>query len=209
MGVLNRLRAYAREHRGTLSVKHCIWISPVLFMAHALEDAPGLAQWMGTIPLFVPVRRGQVIIALSLLIGLCLLSTYVADRRPRWGKYVLVWVQCYLFLHGIAHVIPSVWLLMYTPGLFSGVLLVPWSWYVVRRIREHHRISAKMLLATFAIAVLSYNPVLEIAFVLGDFVSRPPALPHGSREAQLSEQISRSRFAEMRRVGRQSSRRHL
>lgn len=175
MGVLNQLRAYAHDGR-TLSFNHCVWISPVVFMAHALEDAPDLAQWMRTIPLFEPVSRGQVIAALIFLIGLCLVSTYLADRSPRWGIYTFVWVQCFLFLHGIAHLIPSLWLLAYTPGLVTGILLIPFSWYVFRRIRKQRRISRKMLTAVFAIAVVSYNPVLRIAFKLGGLFSKPPTV---------------------------------
>ncbi len=194
-----------------MSFKHCMWISPVFFTIHALEDAPGLAQWMGTIPLFEPVRRGQVIAALIVFIGLCFLLSYSAERSPRWGIYALVWVQCFVFLHGIAHLIPALWLLEYTPGLITGILLIPASWYVFRRVRKQRQISVKVLIAIFAIAVISYNPLLQIAFMLGDVVSRPlmfkprpPALPRDGRIA-----VSASGwFGEGRTVVRKSDRRH-
>jgi hypothetical protein len=138
-----------------------------------MEDVPRLAEWMATIPWFEPINRAQLIIALILLIGLACLAAYAAHQGSRFGIYFFIWVQSFIFMHGIAHLIPSLWLLAYTPGIVTGGILIPVSLYLIRRAREECGISWKMFAAIFVLAILLYDPVLRVAFEVGGLVSRP------------------------------------
>lgn len=147
-----------------------LWLSPALFAIHAVEDAPRLAEWMRSVQLFEPVSREQLIVALSLLVGLSCLCAYGAHTGARWGVYGFVWTQGFLFLHGISHLLPSVWLLEYTPGLVTGLLLLPVSYYVYRRARNYCYFGRKMAAVLLIAAVLLYDPVLRLAFKVGSAV---------------------------------------
>ena len=101
------------------SFRHYLWLSPALFAIHAVEDAPHMAERMRSVQLFEPVSREQLIVALSLLLGLSCLCTYGAHAGARWSVYAFVWMQGLYSSMAFRHLIPSVWLLDYTPGLVT------------------------------------------------------------------------------------------
>ena len=70
-----------------------------------------------------PSRAGRLIIALLIFVAICCLGAYARYTPTRGGVYVFVWTQHIIFLHGVAHLITSIWFLAYTPGLVTGVLL--------------------------------------------------------------------------------------
>jgi hypothetical protein len=152
--------------------RRSLWLSPALFAIHGLEDSPNLAEWMRRTQLFEPVSRGQLIVALSLLLALSCLCAYAAHTGTHWGVYALVWMQGLIFLHGVSHLISSVWLLEYTPGLVTGLLLLPVSYYVYRRARNYCYFGRKMAAVLLIAAVLLYDPVLRLAFKVGSAVIR-------------------------------------
>jgi hypothetical protein len=129
---------------------------------------------MRAVPMFEPVTREQLIVALSLLDALCCVSAFMAHRGTKWGVFVFLWMQGFVFLHGVAHLIPSLWVADYTPGLVTGVLLLPVSYFLYRCARRYcplRRWTAALLLA---LAVLLYDPVLRLAFKAGDAVTNQP-----------------------------------
>lgn len=146
------------------------WLSPVLFAVHAVEDAPHLAEWMRRIRLFEPVSRGQLIVALLLLFALSSLCAYAGRLGTRWGVYAFVWMQTLIFLHGVAHLITSVWFVEYTPGLATGLLLLPVSYYGWRRARDYCHFGRKTAVVLVLSAVLLYDPLLRLAFKAGGAV---------------------------------------
>ena len=149
-----------------------VWLSPALFAIHAVEDAPRLAEWMRSVQLFEPVSREQLIVALSLLVGLSCLCAYGAHTGARWGVYAFVWMQGFIFLHGVSHLIPSVWLLEYTPGLMACLLLLAVSYYVYRHARNYCYFGRKMGAVLMVAVVLLYDPVLRLTFNVGSAVTR-------------------------------------
>jgi hypothetical protein len=155
---------------GSLSLsafRKTLWISPALFLAHAGEDSPRLAEWMRRTQLFEPVSRAQTIVALLLLAALSFLCAYAAHKGTRWGIYILVWMQGFTFLHGVSHLIPSILLLGYTPGLVTGLLLMPVSYYVYRRARDYRYFGGKLAAALLMAAILLYDPVLRLSYKAG------------------------------------------
>ena len=141
-----------------------IWFSPILFAIHVFEDAPQLAEWMRETQLFEPVSRGQLIVALLILVMLFFLCTGIVNWNQRWGIYAFLWMQSFVLLHGVAHLIPSIWLLRYTPGSITGILLILFSILVYRRTRTNRQIRPRVLGLLFASAVLLYDPVVRLAF---------------------------------------------
>ena len=150
--------------------RRCLWLSPALFAIHAAEDAPSLAERMRSVQLFEPVSREQLIVALSLLVGLSCLCAYGAHTGARWGVYAFTWMQGFIFLHGISHLIVSIWFLAYTPGFVTGALLLPLSYFEYRRARNFFCFGRKTATVLLIAAVLLYDPVLRLAFKAGGAV---------------------------------------
>ena len=162
------------------SFRRSLWLSPALFAIHAVEDSPNLADWMRRTQLFEPVSRGQLIIALSFLLALSCLCAYAGRTGTRCGVYALVWMQGFIFLHGASHLIASAWLLEYTPGLVTGSLLLPLSYFVYRRARNYRHFGWKTAAMLLISAVLLYDPVLRLAFKAGSAVIHGPHQPDTS-----------------------------
>ncbi len=175
------LRSPRVENISLSYFRRYLWLSPALFAIHAVEDAPRLAEWMRSVQLFEPVSREQLIVALSLLIGLSCLCAYGAHTGARWGVYGFVWTQGFLFLHGVSHLIPSVWLLEHTPGLVTGLLLLPVSYFVYRRARNYCYFGWKTAAVLLIAAVLLYDPILRLAFKSGSAVIHEQHRPDQSR----------------------------
>lgn len=174
MAVPDTSALHLQEDDRWLSFQRCLWISPIALTAHAVEDVPRLAQWMRETQLFEPVNRQQLAVALAFLIGLSCLSSYAAGKRRRWGVYAFLWMQGFILLHGISHVVPSLWLLTYTLGTATGVLLIPYSAYVIRDIRKERNISRKALTVIVILCIFLYDPVLRLSFTFGDLVEPQP-----------------------------------
>jgi hypothetical protein len=167
------------------SFRRSLWLSPALFAIHAVEDSPNLADWMRRTQLFEPVSRGQLIVALSLLLALSCLCAYAGHTGTRWGVYALVWMQGFIFLHGVSHLISSVWLLEYTPGLVTGLLLLPLSYFVYRHARNYCYFGWKTAAVLLIAAVLLYDPVLRLAFKAGSAVIHEQHRPDPSLDRAL------------------------
>lgn len=160
-----------------------VWLCPIVFAIHALEDAPLLADWMNSVPVFEHVTQRQLLIALVFLVGLASLatSTAAATKKSRIGLYWFLWMQGFLFLHGIAHLLPSLWVLGYTPGFWTALLLnIPVAVYLLWRSRKEGLVSRRALVIVCVLAVLLYDPVLRMAFQIGAekiLQNNPPASP--------------------------------
>jgi Protein of unknown function with HXXEE motif len=147
-----------------------VWISPLAFLIHALEDAPRLAGWMNSVPMFEHVTERQLLIALAFLVGSAILATCVAVAGAKWRicLYWFLWMQGFLFLHGIAHLLPSIWVLGYTPGFWTALLLdIPVATYLLRRAWKESIVSRKTFVIISISAVLLYDPFLRLAFQIG------------------------------------------
>lgn len=175
-----------------LSFWHAVCLSPIAFFIHALEDAPRLAAWMNAVPLFEHVTQRQVDIALVFFVSSATLTTYlaVAKREWRFTLYGLVWMHGVLFLHGIAHVIPSIWVLAYTPGFWTAILLnIPVAVYLLCRARKERLLSRRALLIICLLSILLYDPFLRLAFRIGEGKIRQDNPPPDSGSVRVQLQV--------------------
>ena len=116
-----------------------IWLFPVLFLIHDLEELVGLKSWIernGKVvgerfPRFAPMFRcyttERMVKAVAEEFALCLLLTALAST----GKLPmqLIWYgafAAYTF-HLVVHIVQSVVLRMYVPAVATSVLLLPIS----------------------------------------------------------------------------------
>ncbi|HJT70777.1 MAG TPA: HXXEE domain-containing protein [Terriglobales bacterium] len=157
------------QHVLSLTVWQAMWLSPLAFAIHALEDAPHLAGWMNSVSVFDHVTQQQVMTAVIVFVILAVLATYLAVAlRKRFALYWFLWMQGFLFLHGVAHVLPSAWLLRYIPGLWTGLLVdIPVAGYLLHRARRERLVSRRAFATICLLAVLLYDPFLRFAFQIG------------------------------------------
>ena len=116
-----------------LTFSQLLWLVPVLFAIHNLEEVPQMERWSKRIPSHYsqPVTTRQFSLAVTLLTLLVLVVTILAVNYPANRLfYLLVFeFQVIILLNVfVPHVLTTVRFKMYSPGLVSGIVLsLPFS----------------------------------------------------------------------------------
>lgn len=123
----------------TLSFDRLLWLVPIFFALHNLEEAPFLEAWSKRIPLkiYPTVTTRQFAIAVTFLTLTGVLLTYIAlDYLPKpTGYFLVLGIQAILFFNAfIPHIGSMIRFRMYSPGVVTAVLItLPFSFYLFRR----------------------------------------------------------------------------
>jgi Protein of unknown function with HXXEE motif len=136
-------------------------LAPVIFAAHVLEEAPGLlsagyVSWFNSI---VPNGLGEPgfvranIAPLLITAALAGLAAFV----PRlWIMYILlIWLTHFMFANALFHLLATVVLHRYSPGVVTGAAFyLPFFAWFVRDLRKRFRASPEIILLIVILAGL-------------------------------------------------------
>ena len=112
-------------------------LAPVLFAAHVAEEAPGYVRWFNAIVVGQPIpETGFLAAQLTPFLAAAILGLGAAVTGSRWAGLVLVvWCSHFFFANAIYHLVASVVLVTFSPGLLTGTLLyLPFFWWLGRRV---------------------------------------------------------------------------
>lgn len=109
---------------------------PLVFIAHVLEEAPNFVGWFNSLvvppisqPLFLSVN------AVCLIITVAIAVVVATARGPVPGLVGAAWVGFLMLANAIFHIVGSVALRRYSPGLVTATLLyLPFSLLFLRAI---------------------------------------------------------------------------
>jgi len=145
----------------TLSIRQLLWLVPVFFMLHNLEEAPFMEGWSKRLPLKIhpAVSTRQFVIAVTFLTLAGFLLTYfgVEYLANQTGYLIVLGIQVILLFNAfIPHITATVRFRMYSPGVVTAILLtLPFSFYLFRRAL------AENLLGWTQFWILSPSPPLQ------------------------------------------------
>jgi hypothetical protein len=134
-------------------------LAPLLFAAHIAEEAPGLfsAGYVSWFNSFVSPRLGESNFwranLTPFLITLLLAALTVWIGRL-WMAYVLlVWLSHFVLANALFHIIATLAMLRYSPGLVTSVTLyLPFFLWFVWYLHRRHRASREIILLISALA---------------------------------------------------------
>ncbi len=108
-----------------LTSRWWLLLVPVLFAAHVAEEAPGYVRWFNAIVPGQPIPEAGFLAAqLTPLLAAAFLGLAAAVTGSRWaGLILMVWASHFFFANAIYHLVASVALWTYSPGLATGTLL--------------------------------------------------------------------------------------
>lgn len=128
----------------SLSFEFLLWLVPVFFALHNMEEAPFMERWSKRLPLKMhpSVTTRQFSIAVIILIIAGFLITYLEINylHGSTGYLLILGIQAILLFNAfIPHIVSAIAFRMYSPGVISAVLLtLPFSYYLFyRAINEH------------------------------------------------------------------------
>lgn len=160
----------------SLTFQQLLWLAPILFALHNLEEAPGMARWTHQIPARVhpPVTTRQFAIAVALLTGLCFAVTFIVTTNPQnpFGVYVLLGFQTAMLLNAfIPHLAATLWFRMYAPGVVTGTLVnVPFGVYLIRRAFAENQVELNAFVIASVVAVLTMIVLAALSLQVGKWI---------------------------------------
>jgi hypothetical protein len=122
-----------------LSFERLLWLVPVFFTLHNLEEAPFMEGWSQRLPLKIhpTVSTRQFVIAVTILTLAGFLLTYfgVEVLADRTGYLIVLGIQTILLFNAfVPHIAATIRFRMYSPGVVTAILLtLPFSFYLFRR----------------------------------------------------------------------------
>lgn len=100
-------------------------LAPVVFAAHVAEEAPGYARWFNSIVVGQPIPETGFLAAQGTpLAAAAVLGLGAAVTGSRWaGLILMIWGSHFFFANAVYHLVASIALWTYSPGLVTGTIL--------------------------------------------------------------------------------------
>ena len=142
----------------SLSFERLLWLVPIFFALHNLEEAPSREHWSKRLPLKIHpnVTTRQFTVAVTILSIIGFLITYLEINylHPSTGYLLILGLQAILLFNAfIPHIASTIGFRMYSPGVITAVLLtLPFSYYLFHRALNEHILSSNQFWILLAIA---------------------------------------------------------
>ena len=157
---------------GTMKKSTLLWLIPIFFTLHNLEEALTVPRYGNALLAKLPVsiqKIEPVGNAVQYLIALVLVTVppylfalaYRYAHKKRLPFYLLLGLQMVVFINVFSHVGMAVLLRGYAPGLITALLVnLPFSIYLFRRALREGWLTRKNLAVLFPVGLLLHGPGL-------------------------------------------------
>ena len=161
-----------------------LWLVPVFFLLHNLEEAPFMESWSKRLPLKIhpSISTRQFTVAVSFLTLAGFLVTYFAIRLHHSTGYLLVLgIQGVLFFNAfVPHIASTIYFRMYSPGVITAtVITIPFSIYLFRRALLENMMSWQELWILLAIAPFAMVLFAYLSLQIGKALDRSKRVEPG------------------------------
>jgi len=123
----------------SLPFERLLWLVPIFFTLHNLEEAPFMEDWSKRLPLKIhpTVSTRQFVIAVTFLTLAGFLVTYfgVEYLYNSTGYLLVLGIQAILLFNAfVPHIASTIRFRIYSPGVVTALLItLPFSFYLFRR----------------------------------------------------------------------------
>jgi hypothetical protein len=150
----------------SISFDRLLWLVPIFFTLHNIEEAPFMESWSKRLPLKIhpTVSTRQFVIAVTFLTLAGFLVTYfgVVYLGDRTGYLIVLGIQAILFFNAfIPHIASTLRFRIYSPGVITAtVITLPFSLYLFHRaltekILDWKQVWILMGVAPFAMVIFA------------------------------------------------------
>lgn len=162
----------------SLSFAQVLWLVPIFFTLHNLEEAPFMENWSKRLPLKIhpKVTTRQFVIAVTFLTLAGFLVTYIALEylQNTTGYLMVLGIQTILLFNAfIPHIASTLRFRMYSPGVITAVVFtLPFSWYLFQRAFTENILNWSQFWILLAIAPFGTVIFALASLQLGKFLAR-------------------------------------
>lgn len=157
----------------SLPFNRLLWLVPIFFAIHNLEEAPFMEGWSKRLPLKIhpTVTTRQFVIAVTALTVAGFLLTYISlgFLRPAIGYVLILEVQAILLFNAfIPHIGSTIRFRMYSPGVVSAIVItLPFSYYLFRRAFAESILTTQQFWILLGIAPIAMVMFAYLALQIG------------------------------------------
>jgi hypothetical protein len=156
-----------------------LWLVPIFFALHNLEEAPFMERWSKRLPLKIhpTVSTRQFIIAVTFLTLTGLLVTYVGIEylSNRTGYLIVLAIQAILLFNAfVPHIASTLRFRMVSPGVVTATLItLPFSFYLFRRAFDENILNWKQFWILLGIAPFAMVIFACLSLQIGKAFDQP------------------------------------
>jgi len=159
-----------------ISLKQLIWLLPVVYLIHNIEEGLTMAGWLGehssALPVLfyklLPVRfweKFSIIRTLALLIAFLipLILAFFHRYKDKYRFIVLLFVLAgwITFINGLQHVFFTLLLQTYTPGIVTAIFIIlPFSLGLIISIEREYPWLRAQRIKWLVISIICYFPLI-------------------------------------------------
>lgn len=151
----------------SITFDRLLWLVPIFFALHNLEEAPFMESWSRRLPLkihpAVTTRQFSIAVAFLTMAGFVITYLEIASLHTSTGYLLTLGIQAILLFNAfIPHVGSTIRFRMYSPGVVTAtVVTLPFSFYLFRRaftenILTLHQFWILLGIAPFAMVLFAW-----------------------------------------------------
>lgn len=157
----------------SLPFDRLLWLVPIFFALHNLEEAPFMESWSKKLPMKIHpgITTRQFGIAVTVLTAAGFLLTFLSLEyfETTMGYLLVLEIQAILLFNAfIPHIGSTIRFRMYSPGVISAVIItIPFSFYLFRRAFAENILSSDQFWILLGIAPLAMVMFAYLALRIG------------------------------------------
>lgn len=157
----------------SLTFDRLLWLVPVFFALHNLEEAPFMEGWSKRLPLKIHpnVTTRQFVIAVTVLTVAGFLLTYISlgYLQPAIGYLLVLEIQMILLFNAfIPHIGSTIRFRMYSPGVVTAIVItLPFSFYLFRRAFAENILTPNQFWMLLGIAPIAMVMFAYLSLLIG------------------------------------------
>lgn len=157
----------------SLTFDRLLWLVPVFFALHNLEEAPFMEGWSKRLPLKIHpnVTTRQFVIAVTVLTVAGFFLTYISlgYLQPAIGYLLVLEIQMILLFNAlIPHIGSTIRFRMYSPGVVTAIVItLPFSFYLFRRAFAENILTPNQFWMLLGIAPIAMVMFAYLSLLIG------------------------------------------
>lgn len=149
----------------TITFRKLVWIAPLLFLLHVLEEAPGFVSWFNSlVPRGITQESFLTVNAVGLIVTILLSVLVLASSDSFTMLLLAAWIGFLMLANGLFHLIGTVVPARYCPGVITGTALyLPYGMLLLRAMVRDQKLEPG---AVAGAAVIGALPMLAHGYLI-------------------------------------------
>ena len=156
-----------------------LWLVPIFFMLHNLEEAPFMERWSQRLPIKIhpTVSTPQFVVAVTFLTAGGFILTYASLAwLPTSAGYTLILgMQAVLLVNAfVPHLVTTTRFRFYSPGVVTAVFItIPFSLYLFQRAFTEQILNWAKFWVLIGIAPFAMVALAYLSLRIGKLLTKP------------------------------------